>query len=204
MKTTPWSVLAAALTLTFAGSTPVLDARAGTSDAPTPFAVSGASVAVRCPLTVGGSFEAKTNALRGELGVDPERQGEVEGTLAVDLRTLETGIGLRDAHMLKQYLEVERGEAFAAAILKRIRLSSIDLAKPAGKGAFLGVLALHGQEREVAGTTQLRRSDQKLYVRATFPMKLSDFGIPTPTYLGMGVQNEVTVTVSFQTIAKQL
>ena len=68
----------------------------------------GGDVRVLCPLTIGGSFEAKTNALSGELVVDPTKSGAIDGALAVDLRTLQTGIGLRDDHMREGYLEVQK------------------------------------------------------------------------------------------------
>jgi polyisoprenoid-binding protein YceI len=164
--------------------------------------VSDASIAVRCPLTIGGSFEAKTGALSGELLVDQDRLGEVDGTLTVDLRTLQTGIGMRDSHMRDKYLEVNRGVGFENATLNRIRLDGIDSSLPTGKVTFRGVLALHGQEREVTGTADIRRSGQNLRVQASFPVEVSDFAIQSPTYLGVGVRNEVTVAVAFQAAAK--
>src|SRR3712207_2515733 len=101
-----------------------------------PLVVAEASIVVKCPLTVGGGFEAKTNALDGELSMSAQRPGEVDGTLVVDLRTLETGISLRDTHMRDQYLEVQKGEQFAAARLNRIRLAGIEPANPTGNGTF--------------------------------------------------------------------
>ncbi len=165
-----------------------------------PLHVSDASVAVRCPLTVGGSFEAKTNALKGQLVVDPKKAGAIDGTLAVDLRTLQTGIGLRDDHMREGYLEVQKGEGFEAATLDGIQLDGIDPAVPVGKVSFRGTLSLHGQEREVSGTADIRRAGSDLKVSATFPVKVSDFAIASPTYLGVGVRNEVMVSVNFHAL----
>ena len=34
-------------------------------------------------------------------------------------------------------------------------------------------------------------------VEATFPVRISDYAIPDPTYLGVGVKNEVQVRVHF-------
>jgi polyisoprenoid-binding protein YceI len=168
-----------------------------------PLQVTGASVAVKCPLTVGGSFEAKTNALSGQLVVDPKKAGAIDGTLAVDLRTLQTGIGLRDNHMREGYLEVQKGDGFQAATLSRIQLDGIDPVLPVGKANFRGYLTLHGQEREVTGTADIRRSGSDLKVSASFPVKVSDFAIASPTYLGVGVRNEVTVAVNFHALNKR-
>jgi polyisoprenoid-binding protein YceI len=168
-----------------------------------PLHVSDASVAVRCPLTVGGSFEAKTNALSGQLVVDPQKSGAVEGSLTVDLRTLATGINLRDNHMREGYLEVQKGDGFQAATLSKIQLGGIDPTLPVGKATFRGTLTLHGQEREVTGTADIKRSGSTLKVQASFPVKVSDFAIASPTYLGVGVRDEVTIAVSFQAFAKR-
>ena len=159
------------------------------------------NVSVRCPLTVGGSFEAKTTALGGDIVLDPQKQGELDGSLAVDLRTLQTGISLRDTHMRENYLEVQKG-GYEHATLTRIRLDGVNTAAPLGKVGFKGVLALHGQEREVAGTADIRKAGEGLRVHATFPVKVSDFDIASPTYLGVGVRNEVSVAVTFQAISK--
>src|SRR5262245_58380913 len=60
--------------------------------------IASGEVAVLCPLTVGGSFEAKTDNLTGELRVDAAQPSKLAGELSVDLRTLDTGIGLRNTH----------------------------------------------------------------------------------------------------------
>jgi len=70
------------------------------------YKVAGAEITVVCPLTVGGSFEAKTKNVSGEIAPSPEEPGTVGGALRVDLQTLETGIAIRDRHMREKYLEV--------------------------------------------------------------------------------------------------
>jgi polyisoprenoid-binding protein YceI len=163
-----------------------------------PLHVTEASVTVKCQLTLGGSFEAETEALSGAVAVDPAKNGEVEGTLTVDLRTLETGINLRDTHMRENYLEVQKGEGFSSATLSRIQLDGIDSAHPVGKARFRGLLLLHGEEREVTGTAEISRIGTRFQVHAAFPVKVSDFNIASPSYLGVGVKNEVKVGVNFQ------
>jgi polyisoprenoid-binding protein YceI len=167
-----------------------------------PLYVDDASVAVRCPLTIGSSFDAKTNTLSGELVVDPSKAGAIDGTLAVDLRTLQTGIGLRDTHMRESYLEVQKGDGFQIATLTRIHLDGVDPTLPVGKARFRGMLLVHGQEREVMGTADIKRAGQALKVQASFPVNVSDFAIASPTYLGVGMRNQVTVSVSFQILPK--
>lgn len=152
--------------------------------------VTDGEVTVVCPLTVGGSFEAKTNAVTGE--VRPvEQAGAAVGALKVKLDTLETGIALRDRHMRSNYLEVEKGGEYATAVLENIRVDKLD-----GKGTFRGDLTLHGQRREVVGTSAVQRKDDGgVRVEAEFPVKVSDFAIAEPSYLGVGVRDEVQIKV---------
>jgi polyisoprenoid-binding protein YceI len=203
MRIAHWSICALAVVASTAASPGVLGTRAEAGLVHGRLHVSDASIAVRCPLTIGGSFEAKTSDLSGELVVSPDRQGEVDGTLAVALRTLETGIGVRDNHMRDKYLEVNRGDGFSTATLSQIRLDGMNNETPIGKVKFRGVLALHGQERDVTGTADIRRAGEDLRVQASFPVAVSDFAIPSPTYLGVGVRNEVTVAVSFHAVSKR-
>ena len=165
------------------------------------YLISEPSVAVRCPLTVGGSFDAKTNALSGELAIDPQNQGVLDGSLTVDLRTLQTGIKLRDTHMRENYLEVQK-PGYEHATLTNIRLEG-NTSEPVSKVGFTGVLAVHGLQRNVAGTADIRRAGDNLRVQASFPVKVSEFEIPSPSYLGVGVRDEVTVGVTFTAITRR-
>src|ERR1044071_518891 len=155
--------------------------------------VSGGDATVVCPLTVGGSFEAKTKALSGDVAAAPQQPGGVDGALLVKLDTLENGIALRDRHMRENYLEVGKGKGYDVATLENIQIEKAD-----GKGTFRATLLLHGQKRQVAGTsTGHRRGDGTTHVDAEFPLKVSEFAIPKPTYLGVGVRDEIQVKVAF-------
>jgi len=155
--------------------------------------VAGGDVTVVCPLTVGGSFEARTKALSGDVGPAPQQPGTIGGALLVKLDTLETGIGLRDHHLRDNYLEVGKGDGYNVATLENIQLDKND-----GKSAFKGTLLLHGQKRQVSGMSTIHRnSDGTIRVDAEFPLKVSEFAIPKPTYLGVGVRDEIRVKVAF-------
>jgi polyisoprenoid-binding protein YceI len=99
------------------------------------YRVSGGEVTVLCPLTVGGSFEAKTKTLSGKIAPATDQPGAVRGTLKVELQTLETGIGMRDRHMRDNYLEVEKGPTFSTATFDDIRVEKLE-----GKTIFSGIL----------------------------------------------------------------
>lgn len=163
-----------------------LSAPAGADD---PLRVTTGEVSVLCPLTIGGDFEAKTKALSGDVSVASPQS--VKGELIVDLRTLDTGISLRNRHLRSNYLEVEKGPTFSEARLRDIRVERLD-----GKTTFRGMLTLHGQSREVSGTANIVPNGGGYRLDASFPVRISEFKIPEPTYLGVGVTDEVVVRVN--------
>jgi polyisoprenoid-binding protein YceI len=152
------------------------------------FKIATAEIAVLCPLTIGGDFEAKTTTMSGDMTVG--EGGAVKGTLAVDLMKLDTGISLRDRHLRNNYLEVQKGPDFAVAKLTNLKLEHLP-----GKGTLRAMLTLHGQQREVTGVADVQQNGNGYRVEATFPLQISEFQIPEPTYLGVGVKNEITIRV---------
>jgi polyisoprenoid-binding protein YceI len=164
--------------------------------------VTGGKIVVACSLTIGGTFEATTKSLSGELNVPPAAVASIsdaavaiQGTLHVDFQTLETGIGLRDRHMRQEYLQVDRGEDFSTTTFTDLRIVKLE-----GKTTFEGTLKLHGQSKHVSGTAELQRRDGSVRVQARFPLRISEFQIPSPTYLGVGVRDEIHVSVALTAV----
>ena len=153
-------------------------------------------VRIVCPMTVGGSFEAKTTSLAGTLTPVSTRPAAFAGPLTIDLRTLDTGIGLRDEHMRDTYLEVGKGEGFATAILSDIDLGEVAAEALRGRAHFTGTLLLHGVTKAITGVAEVRRQGESVRVDASFRVALADYGIAKPQYLGVGVRSEVEVKAS--------
>jgi polyisoprenoid-binding protein YceI len=164
-------------------------------EGPGSWTATDADVRVACPLTVGGSFDARTNTIAGTL--TPSSSRVLAGELTVDLTTLDTGISLRNTHMRDNYLEVGKGEGYAQAVLSDIALAEGDPATFEGKTHFTGTLRLHGQRKPIEGEARLQRRGSAVAVEATFPVVLQDFGIAKPRYLGVGVRDQVEVRVRF-------
>jgi polyisoprenoid-binding protein YceI len=157
--------------------------------------VSG-EVRVVCPLTVGGFFETKTTSISGTVGVAPGTPATLEGELNVDLSTLDTGIELRNTHLRDKYLEIGRGAEFATAVLSAVRLDKAATSTFRGQTPFTGTLLLHGARRPVAGQADIRPEGDEVRVTASFPVRIDEYGIAPPRYLGVGVKNEVQVKIS--------
>jgi polyisoprenoid-binding protein YceI len=186
MKATCVLVLLASATIVAAGTWPV----------------SQGDIRVNCPMTVGGSFDVKTNALSGSVSASSSRPTALDGSLAVDLHTLDTGISLRNEHLRQQYLEVDKAPGYDQAVLTEIELQGLNRDAPQGKGSFSGSLALHGVSKSVTGPVEVRKGGAGLQVKASFPVRLADYAIAEPRYLGVGVKDTVQVNVTFNVAQK--
>lgn len=135
-----------------------------------------AQVEVDVTLSPAGSFKAKTVQIKGHA---VKRGSKVFAkNILVNLRSLKTGIELRDRHTL-DYLNVKK---FPVAVL--VKASGED-----GKGE--GIIKIKGIQKPISGTYELE--DNKL--KAKFNLKLSDFDITGIRYMGVGVKDEVELTV---------
>jgi len=145
-------------------------------------------------MTIGGSFDAKTSMLSGSL---TSNGAHIDGTVVFDLKTLDTGISLRNEHMRDNYLEVGKGAGYDTAALTGIDLKGLNGDAPEGKGSFSGMLTVHGVTKSVSGSAEVRKAGSGVRVKASFPVNLPDYNIPEPRYLGVGVKNTVQVDVTF-------
>jgi polyisoprenoid-binding protein YceI len=159
--------------------------------------VGQAEVSVKCPMTVGGTFDARTSALTGMLTASAGNPSALEGNLAVDLRTVDTGIDLRNEHLREKYLEVDKGAGYDQAVLSDVALQGLKTDSPAAKGSFTASLMLHGVKKTVTGPVEIRQAGTGWRVRASFPVNLPDYNIDKPRYLGGGVKDTVQVSVTF-------
>lgn len=164
---------------------------------PNTWRVAQGDVRVICPMTIGGSFEATTTALSGALTPPATGASALNGSVTVDLRTLDTGISLRNAHLRDKYLEVDKEPGFETATLSEIDLQGFDAGTSEGKGSFSGLLTLHGVKKPVTGTFEVRAHADGLRVKASFPVELPAYGIDKPRYLGIGVKDIVRVEAAF-------
>lgn len=113
--------------------------------------------------------------------------GQADAEFEFNLSDLKTGITLRDNHMKEKYLEVAK---YPTAKLSVMGLPAKD-SQTDSKGDFKGSLTLHGETKEVSGTYTYAGSSKQL--TAQFSIKVSDFKIDIPKYLGVTVSESVEV-----------
>jgi polyisoprenoid-binding protein YceI len=146
------------------------------------------------------SFEGKTSNVWGRVTLDPAALGShLEIEVEVDLRSLDTGIELRNRHMRENHLETER---FPTA-----RFEGADIVEGAGSslapGATVAIVVegnfdLHGVTKTVRIPLELTHDGTNLRIAGRFPVALSDHEIARPKFLIMrlGDVQQVTVDVT--------
>lgn len=116
-------------------------------------------------------------------------------TVAVPLTGLQTGIGLRDKHMKEKYLEVGK---YPNAELKVARDA---LRFPAAGGKVSadaqGDLTIHGHTKHVSFHYDAKAAGKGFDVDGTVHVKIPDYAIDVPNYLGVTVKPDVDVEVHF-------
>jgi polyisoprenoid-binding protein YceI len=137
------------------------------------------------------NIKGEGEGVRGVL--NQKKDQEFSGLLEFDLNSLKTGIDLRDQHMKENYLESNK-ESYSQATLK---LDSVRIPKNLkGKTKFSGKMTLHGKTQDVSGTCKLKPSGEKSTdLVAKVSLKLSDFGISTPSYKGITVADKVDIEI---------
>lgn len=106
------------------------------------------------------------------------------GAIEASLEGFTTGIDLRDRHLKEKYLQVPQ---YPKAILG---LTTLNLETK----TFSGDLNFHGEKKLVQGTF----IKDKNKVTSVFTIKLSDFKVTPPKFMGVSVDDEVVVTVEME------
>lgn len=140
-------------------------------------AVSVASVKIDVTLSPAGSFVAQTKNVTGY--AYKTSAGVAAENIEVDINSLKTGIELRDKH-LKERLLVSK---FPKAILT----------KAVGKnGKGKANIEIKGIKKIYSGKYEIEGSKLK----ATFEIQLPDLKIEDVNYMGVGVDDKITVQIT--------
>lgn len=139
-------------------------------------------------------IHGKDGKLQGKLDFDKK---ENLGEILVDLDSFDTGIQMRNQHMREKYLQTGTpSNKFAKLVIAKFALSS-ELIKAGGKteAPFTGKLNLHGVDQDIAGTLITEIQGESFSGSSKFQIKLSDYKIDIPSYLGVKVAETVDVDV---------
>lgn len=131
-----------------------------------------------------------------------QKTSKINGNFNFDLNSLNSGIEMRDSHMKEKYLEVDKFPT-AQLSIEALKTEGIILKNFNKKDLpFTGKLNLHGQNRAVSGTTEIKMENDQLKILAKFKIKSSDFSINIPTFAGITVGDEIEIEVELNLLNK--
>lgn len=144
--------------------------------------------------------EGFTTAVAGGFVCNPDSSADnVSGVIQVDLRTLDTGIKLRDEHMRENHLQTDKFP-MAYFVLKSLTdAPAIWLPDSNYTCTANGDFYIHGVHRKLAAKIHTRFSrtgDQPtMTVHASFSINLDAFGIPRPRALLLKLAETMNIEV---------
>lgn len=137
------------------------------------------------------SFSGRTSKIRGTVRLaDAERPEGAEACFRIDAASLETGNATRDAIMRDEHLQTSRFPAIAFDLLQ------VEGARRAADGwefVARGTLTLRDVTRELRFPVLARRVRDDVRLTGEVPVKMSDHGIPAPTFWFLTVEDRVLV-----------
>lgn len=131
-------------------------------------------------------------------------ENALSGEVEVQLAFFDTGIPLRNEHMLNRYLEVKKFPTTKLTSL-RAQLSTPEKdIRATEKIPFSAELSLHGVKKPIAGIVEIKQQRAGMSPRMEFMFDIDtkEFGIETPTYLGIRVTDTVRVTANVEGATK--
>lgn len=129
----------------------------------------------------------------GPAGLLSVEKDILTGEIEIDLTKLDTGMSLRNTHMKDKYLEVKTYPK-AKLIIDSYKLPvGWTLAAPELNSKKLkAMLEIHGQKKPVEVSYTIASTGK---VNAEFEVKISDFGIMVPSFMGVTVADTVNVKI---------
>lgn len=141
------------------------------------------------------TFNGVAEKVRGEIRLDPANLEGASGRVSVDVRSMKTGIKLRDEHLQSSnWLDAERYPEIVFT-LDRISGASALRDKEEVSLRLEGKFSLHGVTKPMKVDAKARydASKNEVVFLTRFKVKLEDHGISIPTLVALKVAREITI-----------
>lgn len=144
------------------------------------------------------TFDGTTDKIDGYMTWDGEDiLNKNQLYFEVDLRTLDTGIGLRNRHMKEEYLETDKYPmtVFKGKLVKADKTSDGKLNVTAE-----GSMSIHGVSKPVSIKGTMIPSQNGGYrIQSSFEVKLPDYNIPIPQLMFLKISEVMKLNLDFFT-----
>jgi len=151
------------------------------------------------------TMTGKSAKVTGSVTVDPADITSTTGSFEVPVASLQTGNELRNEHL--------RGDGWLDAKSNpkiHFEIGEIVLGKRASRELkknkdtdvqVKGTFTAHGISRPVTTNGTVKWSDDLLYIKAKFAIKLEDHQVSVPSIVRLKVANEIAVSVDLRAVA---
>ncbi len=157
-----------------------------------------------------------SSKVTGSMTVDPTNLSSAKGKFEVPVASLRTGIKLRDEHLQgESWLHASRHPK-AKFEITGIRGARALRPNREARVVVTGKFTIHGVTKNVTAkakvkwiplTDEIRGTPgingDVIRARATFKIKLTDYGVSVPAIVRLKVANDIEVTVNFRAIAEK-
>jgi len=140
-------------------------------------------------------FEGVTSKIDGYLAIDESDLLKNSNLyFEVDLRTLDTGIGLRNRHMRENYLHTDK---YPYTNFKGNIIYSEKVSDTEQKVTVDGTMYIHGKTKPMKINGNLFKTESGYRVKAYFEVKLTDYNIEVPKLMFMKISENMKLALDF-------
>jgi polyisoprenoid-binding protein YceI len=140
-------------------------------------------------------FEGVTDQIDGYLYYeDDDLSQNSQFYFEVDLKSLDTGIGLRNRHMRDNYLHTEKYPTthYKGKIIKSEKIKENEF-----KVISEGTIFIHGVEQPLNIDARMIKNGKQFYIQCRFDVKLSDFNIEIPSIMFYKIDETMDLRLKF-------
>lgn len=140
-------------------------------------------------------FDTVAERFDGQINIPPSNDSRlIRIRLNFPTASLVTGNSLRDSVLRDKTLEVEK---YPRATFVSQAVEPLGESKDGVKYKITGTFSIHGQTHKITVPVLVKREEDTLSAKATFPLLLSDYKLSPPSLLFMRTEDRVDVTVRF-------
>jgi polyisoprenoid-binding protein YceI len=148
------------------------------------------------------TINGTSSTVRGSVSVNPANLGSVSGRLEVPIRTLRTGLDLRDEHLHGDgWLDAAR---FPNAVFEIDSVQGASSLTPnvEARVTVVGRFTLHGQTHPIRAESRVKlvtgEGPDQLRVRSRFTVNLPQYGVSVPALVRAKVSDNITVNITLR------
>ncbi|MDK6260050.1 YceI family protein [Corynebacterium frankenforstense] len=133
-------------------------------------------------------------------GVRVEDRKLVDGTVTVDMNTIESDNERRDINVRNKIFETDKFPTSEFRVTEPVDLSGVPDDGTAGEVELTGELTIHGVTRGVTAPFKVLRDRDRVVVSSTIPVNRLDYEVETPDFVAATIdeQGEINIRLTLR------